>query len=149
VLPKGEKMDYQAISPEIVAACFNAYAAQQTSSLDKGLKALVELRVSQINGCNVCCATHSAECKNQAIDLEKIKLLSIWYLHPNLFNAKEWLALSWAEALTRHNHDSINQIKFYLKQAFSDKEIVDLSCCIAIMNAMNRIGISLGNHYHE
>jgi alkylhydroperoxidase family enzyme len=58
-----------------------------------------------------------------------------------LFSKKEKIALHWAEAVTHLDKDLL-QVKEQLSSVFSEKEIVDLSACISIMNPLNRIAIT-------
>ena len=65
----------------------------------------------------------------------------LWHEAP-YFDERERAALTWAEALT-HVSDTHAPDADYdrLCEYFSEKEIVDLSIAIAVMNAWNRISI--------
>ncbi|MEE9452213.1 MAG: carboxymuconolactone decarboxylase family protein [Gammaproteobacteria bacterium] len=136
-------MNYAEISKETFAHLYKSRASLKKSPLDQSIILLVELRISQINGCAYCCDIHLEEAKNFGIIQEKLDLLPTWQQATETFTIKERLALRWCEAITRLEKD-IAEAKKRLPQHFSDREIVDLSATTAIMNALNRIAISLG-----
>jgi len=53
------------------------------------------------------------------------------------------IALKWCEAITRGSFEKIDEMKSEILKHFSEREIVDITSCISIMNALNRIAISL------
>ncbi len=61
----------------------------------------------------------------------------------DVFSEKEVLALKWCESITRGSFEKIDEIKNDLLKHFFEREIVDITSCISIMNALNRIAISL------
>ena len=67
----------------------------------------------------------------------------VWHEAP-YFDERERAALSWAEALTHVSSTHAPDADYdLLCDYFSEKEIVDLSIAIAVMNAWNRIAIGL------
>ncbi|WP_410521276.1 carboxymuconolactone decarboxylase family protein [Candidatus Tisiphia endosymbiont of Sialis lutaria] len=50
-----------------------------TPPLDKGLRYLIELRVSQINGCFYCCNLHLSDARKNNVPQKKLDLLPIWF----------------------------------------------------------------------
>ncbi|WP_319938423.1 carboxymuconolactone decarboxylase family protein [Xenorhabdus littoralis] len=68
-----------------------------------------------------------------------------WF-NSNIYSSKEKLALEWAEALTTNPRQSVlDEIKVRLDDIFTEKEIVDLTATISLMNALNRMAVSLGD----
>lgn len=134
-------MNYSEISKETISLLHQSYASLSKSPLKQTLKTLVELRVSQINGCKYCIGVHTQEAKKLNIPLEKINSLHAWCLN-EMFSKEERAALHWAEALTHLDND-LNQAKDLLTPYFNEREIVDLTTCIALMNTLNRLAISL------
>lgn len=61
-------MDYEKISKETISLLYKSYASLRNSPLEATIKMLVELRVSQINGCAYCCKLHSDEARNIGIE---------------------------------------------------------------------------------
>ncbi len=118
---------------------------KHVSSIDDDLKALIELRVSQINGCAYCVDLHATEARNAAVSQQRLDCLVVWK-ESQLFSAKEMAALAWAEAVT--NISSLSNREELLQQVlghFSETEVVDLTVTISLMNAMNRMAISMGD----
>jgi alkylhydroperoxidase family enzyme len=60
-----------------------------------------------------------------------------------LIDERERAALTWAEALTHVSQTRAPDADYdQLCEYFSEKEIVDLSIAIALMNAWNRISVA-------
>lgn len=123
-----------------------AYDSLNETSLDKSLRSLLELRVSQINihpTRSDDCDLYVEEARKNNISQNKLEVLRSWNLNKDVFSEKEVAALSWCEAITFCEFESISEIKNEMYKHFSEEEMVDISSCISIMNAMNRIANSL------
>jgi len=134
-------MNYAEISKETIGFLHKSYASLKNSSLDPVIRALVELRTSQINGCAYCCEVHTHEARKLEISQHKLDVLPAWRT-ASIFSEKEKIALEFCENLTCPV-DSYPNARNTLEKFFSEKEIVDLTACIAIMNALNRLAVSL------
>ena len=134
-------MNYAEISKETISYLYKSHASLKNSPLDPVIRALVELRTSQINGCAYCCKIHSEEARSLNIPQNKLDVLPAWH-GTNLFTEKEIAALQFCEDLTYQYKKSVKS-KELLTKYFSEREIVDLAACIALMNALNRIATSL------
>jgi len=111
------------------------------SSIDAKLRALVELRVSQINGCVFCVDRHSHEARAAGETQQRLDCLVAWR-ESKLFTDAERAALHWAEALTNISQTLAPDTAYDgLTGHFSEKQIVDLTLIAALMNAWNRIAI--------
>jgi AhpD family alkylhydroperoxidase len=111
------------------------------ASIDPKLRALIELRVSQINGCVFCVDRHSGEARAAGESQQRLDCLIAWR-ESRLFEEPERAALEWAEALGHvsqtHAPDAVYD---GLVAHFSENQIVDLTLIVACMNAWNRIAI--------
>ena len=136
-------MNYEEISRDVVSSLYKSYDSLKSSPLDQNLRILIELRVSQLNGCAYCCTLHTQEAEKSGIELSKIKNLPQWK-ESNLFSSAEKVALAWSESLTKLDKHHAT-IKEELLLYFSEHEIVDMTLSISIMNAFNRMKISLKN----
>lgn len=134
-------MNYAEISKKTISSLYQSYNSLKRSPLDADIRLLTELRTSQINGCTYCCEVHSKEALSAGIAQEKLKVLGNWEAS-NLFTPKEKLALQWTEDLTRLTKKR-HATKTRLLETFSEREVVDLTACISLMNALNRIAIAL------
>ncbi|OTA17946.1 alkylhydroperoxidase [Xenorhabdus vietnamensis] len=139
-------MNYAKVSPRIINPLYKSYEEIHTSELDQELILLVETRVSQINGCAYCCHLHAeAIRKDHGIEQVKLDKLPAWF-NSNIYSPKEKLALEWCEALTTDlKQNTLDKIKERLDAVFTEKEIVDLTAAISLINAFNRMAVSLGD----
>ncbi len=136
-------MHYTEISKYTMSCLYESYKSLDNSPLDKGLRYLIELRVSQINGCFYCCNLHLSDARKHDVPQKKLDLLPIWFSTKEVFSKKEIIALKWCESITCSSFEKIDEIKDDIFKHFSEREIVDITICISIMNALNRIAISL------
>jgi len=134
-------MNYAEISKETIGFLYQSRASLGKSPLDAQIRILAELRVSQINGCAYCCSVHTEEARKLGFPQEKLDILPAWR-NSKSFTEEERTVLEWVESVT-HLDTDLEKIKERLSKIYSEKQIVDLTACIGIMNALNRIVISL------
>lgn len=132
---------YLKIAPEAVKAFSAGTGYLDNSSIEQKLRRMVELRVSQINGCAFCVDLHSRQLRDLGETVQRMDCLVVWKEVP-FYDERERAALEWAEAVTRveetHAPDSAYEIA---SAQFSEKELVDLTWVIANMNMWNRVAI--------
>ncbi len=134
------RLDYKKAAPEGVAA-LSGVSVYTAKNVDAKLRALVELRVSQINGCAFCLNLHTQEARHAGEDQQRLDVLSAWR-ETSFFTEKEQAALAWAEILTQLPPHGVPDEPFSaLQPHFSEKEIADLTLVIVAMNAWNRLSI--------
>ncbi|MEM7172317.1 MAG: carboxymuconolactone decarboxylase family protein [Pseudomonadota bacterium] len=122
-----------------------AKAKNHMGSIDGRLRALLETRVSQINGCVYCVDSHTIQARAAGETQQRLDCLSVWHECP-FFDKSEQAALAWAEAVTLLPNEGASQELFDdLRGHFSDEQIVDLTLIIAQMNAWNRVAVSFGH----
>lgn len=120
----------------------NAYLSQ--CSLPLPLIDLVYLRVSQINGCAYCIDKHSRDLLKQGLSIDKLVLVPVWREAGSLFDDRESAALAWAESVTHLAGTGVPDADFAAVSAvFDEREVVDLTMAVSLMNAFNRLGVSL------
>lgn len=136
-------MDYKEISKKTIGLLYQSHASIRQSGIDNKLIALAELRVSQLNGCAYCCAFHASELREMGIAQSLLDQLP-GYKHSTSFSEAQLLVLRWADALTLLSGD-LEDIKKELGKHLSERELVDLTASISLMNALNRLRISLGD----
>ena len=113
-----------------------------TPAIGAGLRALVEIRVSQINGCGYCIHVHTQEARAAGETQARLDALGRWAVGA-FFTAAEKAALAWAESVTDVSHTGAPDADYdALGDHFSEVEIVDLTLIIAQMNAWNRLAIA-------
>jgi AhpD family alkylhydroperoxidase len=136
------RIDYTKVAPAGIKALGGVYGYVQQSGLDEILVMLVYLRVSQINGCAYCLDLHTCDLAKKGVALEKLALLQAWREAGPVFDARERAALAWAETVTRVAETAIPDAEFQaVATQFGEKEIVDLTIAIGLMNTYNRLAI--------
>lgn len=138
-------MNYAEISKETFQHLYAAYAELRKSALDLKLLSLVELRVAQINGCAYCCNMHSLEARKAGVTQSVLDKLPGWKLS-SAFDKQQKIALHWAEAVTLLS-DDLGLLRSELQEYFSEKELVDLTTAISVMNMFTRIAITMGDQH--
>ncbi len=109
------------------------------SGLEPSLLELVKLRASQINRCAYCLHMHAADARKAGETEARIYLLDAWE-ESALYTPRERAALRWTETLTRLPDGSPSDEAFAeLRDHFDDKEAVELSVAIGVINVWNRI----------
>ncbi|WP_213280069.1 carboxymuconolactone decarboxylase family protein [Chryseobacterium indologenes] len=134
-------MNYKEIAKETIGNLYKAHNSIRKSGIDEKLIALVELRVSQINGCAYCCSYHAKELSDFGFEQDVINRLPGWK-HTNAFDNQQKLVLEWAEAII-YNKDDWQNIKSKLIEQFTEREFVELTASITLMNTLNKLRITL------
>ena len=136
------RIAYAKASPETYDAISKVGAHLAQAFPDHRLKALVELRVSQINGCAFCLDMHSNQARALGEAQQRLDCLSAWR-EVSFYTEKERAALAWAEAITLVSETHVpDEVYEEAKRHFSEKELVDLTAVIGVMNLWNRLSIS-------
>ncbi|SIQ51307.1 carboxymuconolactone decarboxylase family protein [Chryseobacterium sp. RU33C] len=83
-------MNYKEIAKETIGNLYKAHSSIRKSGIDEKLIALVELRISQINGYACCCNYHAKELSDFGFEQDVINRLPGWkYTH--VFNDQQKL----------------------------------------------------------
>ena len=137
-----QRADYYEIAPKAMSGMNRLGNAIDEGTIDTKLRRLVEIRVSQINGCAYCCDTHSEQAREAGETQQRLDVLAAWH-HANFFTEREQAALLWAEELTRIEQSSTSDDLYQQVSAhFTEQELVDLTVIINTMNAWNRYAIA-------
>jgi AhpD family alkylhydroperoxidase len=138
-----QRLDYRQIAPAGVKALGGVDRYVVQSSLPATLVELVYLRVSQINNCAYCLDIHTRDLLKKGQKIEKLALVQAWAEAGNLFDDRERAALAWAETVTRVAETGVpNEAYQTARAVFEERELVDLTIAIGLMNAYNRMAIS-------
>jgi AhpD family alkylhydroperoxidase len=141
-----KRLDYNQIAPNGAKALGGVYGYVVQSGLPAELVDLVYLRISQINNCAYCLDMHTRDLTKKGVPIEKLALVQTWEEGGNLFSDTERAALAWAETVTRVAQTGVPDEAYRAVRAvFSEKELVDLTIAIGLMNAYNRMAISFRN----
>lgn len=130
-------------------ALFNLSTSVKQSSLGERLVELINLRVSQVNGCGFCVDMHWRDLIRQGVEPRHINAVAVWREAP-FFTERERAALRWAEILNGQPHTDASDEEFALvRKQFSDTEIVELGYAVATIRAWNILNLSLRNPVPE
>ena len=141
-----KRLDYTQIAPAGVKALGGVYGYVMQSGLSAVLVDLVYLRISQINNCAYCLDMHMRDLLKKGQKIEKLALVQAWAEAGNLFDARERAALAWAETVTRVAETGIPDQAYQAARAvFEERELVDLTIAIGLMNVYNRLAIGFRN----
>jgi AhpD family alkylhydroperoxidase len=140
------RLDYAQIAPAGVKALGGVYGYVMRSNLPGVLVDLVYLRVSQINNCAYCLDMHMRDLLKKGQKIEKLALVQAWAEAGSLFDERERAALAWAETVTRVAETGVPDETYQaVRTVFEERELVDLTIAISLMNAYNRMAISFRN----
>jgi AhpD family alkylhydroperoxidase len=138
-----KRLDYNRAVPRRSAESIS-YIMQ--SGLPAELVELVYLRVSQINSCAYWLDMHTRDLTKTGFPIEKLALVQAFDERGDLFTDTERAALAWAETVTRVAQTDVPDEAYQAALAvFGEKELVDLTIAISLMNAYNRMAISFRN----
>jgi AhpD family alkylhydroperoxidase len=136
------RLDYHSLAPK------SAKALAQLSftaggGLGKQLKELVNLRISQINGCAFCIDMHWADLLKQGLEPRRLNALAGWREAHRFFDEKQRAALNWAEAVNAIPHRTPSDADFEeVKRHFSDADIAELTFSVGAIRAWNALNAS-------
>jgi AhpD family alkylhydroperoxidase len=141
-----KRLDYAQIAPAGVKALGGVYGYVMQSGLSPVLVDLVYLRISQINNCAYCLDMHTHDLLKKDVKVEKLALVQAWREAGNVFDERERAALAWAESVTLVAQTGVPDAAFEAARAvFDERELVDLTIAIGLMNTYNRMAISFRN----
>jgi AhpD family alkylhydroperoxidase len=113
------------------------------SGLDKRLRELVNLRVSQVNGCAFCIDMHWADLMKQGVDPRHINAVAGWREAARFFSEPERAAFAWAEAVNAVPQRTPSDEEFAaVRRHFSDAQIASLTFAVGAIRAWNMLNAS-------
>ena len=128
-------------APEAAQAMRALSGYAKKSGLEPSLYELINIRVSQINGCAFCLGMHSKDARAHGETEARLHLLAAWREAP-MFSERERAALAWAEALTQIGPAGVPDALYdEARRNFSEEEMVKLSLTVAVINSWNRLMI--------
>ena len=126
----------------------SAVASREVSTeagLSEGILELVNVRVSQINGCAACLATHVPAARKAGVSQRRLDLLPAWR-ELDEFGERERAALRVAESLTRLDDAEERAAAIAAaSEHFDEDQLAALEWTIVLINAFNRV--SLASHH--
>ena len=127
---------------QLVRTAVASREASTAAGIDEALLELINVRVSQINGCAACLATHVPAARKAGVSAGRLDLLPAWR-ELDAFGDPERAALRLAETLTRLD-DGAERAAALADAAehFTEDQIASLEWTIVLINSFNRVSIA-------
>lgn len=126
----------------LVRAVVASREAAEEAGLDEGLRELVNVRVSQLNGCAACLATHVPAARKAGVEQDRLDMLPAWR-EIAAYTDEERAALRLAETLTTLDDvDEREAAQEAAAEVFSEEQLIALEWTIVLINAFNRVSIA-------
>lgn len=136
------RLDYVKEAPGAYAAMRTLNEYVKGCGIEAPILELVKIRASQINGCAYCLEMHTRDARAAGEKQHRLDVLSAWRETP-LYTERERAALAWAEAVTLVSWDHVPDTVYEeARKQFSERELVDLTMAIILINGWNRLAIS-------
>lgn len=140
------RINYMKAAPQAIEGFMAVHAYLAKSELGASLIDLAFLRVSQINSCAYCIDMHTQDLHRHGMAWEKLVLVSAWREAGHIFSDREKAALAWVESVANVAVTGVPDNDYAAAtEAFSDRELADLSMAVALMSAFNRLGVAFRN----
>lgn len=136
-----DRLNLRKTAPAAIEGLGRVEALLGEGPLDAGLRHLVKLRVSQINGCAFCVDMHLREARTDGEEQLRLDRLAIWR-NAEGFSPAERAALAWAEALTDRRGDDLEALHGELARHFEPDAIAALTASTAMINTWNRLMVA-------
>lgn len=137
------RMQLADLAPEAYRHMLGLERFLASSPLPAGIRELVKLRASQINGCAYCVDMHSHDLKSGGETDERLFSVVTWREAP-FFTAEERAALALTEEATRLGPEGVSDgVWDEARRHFDEPTLAALVVAIATINAWNRFGVTL------
>lgn len=119
--------------------------ARKAAGLSGAIVELVNMRVSQINGCVMCLSIHAKEARKEGVEQLKLDVLAAWH-EAEIFDDQERAALMIAESITILDPAEDRDVTFeFAKKFFTEEQVATLEWVAIVIGAFNRISIASGH----
>ena len=133
------RLNYHALAPKS-SKSLATFSHTAAPSLEPRLRELVNLRISQINGCAFCMDMHWADLVKQGVDPRHLNAVAGWWEAARFFSERERAALNWAEAVNALPQRTPSDADFELaKRHLSDTELAELTFAVGAIRSWNML----------
>lgn len=130
-----------AVYKALVGVSSSVFGAAHEAGLDRTLVELVNVRVSQLNGCPTCLEVHHRKALAAGATDKQLATLSVWR-DVDLFDARQQAALRLAELTTTlPDHDTAEREYARAREVLSDDELAAVIWVAITIGAFNRVSI--------
>ncbi|MFF2388204.1 carboxymuconolactone decarboxylase family protein [Agromyces sp. NPDC058104] len=140
------RLDLDGVAPAFVRAVSAldeaAEAEADRAGIEPGLRELVRLRASQLNGCSYCVDLHSRDAATAGERVQRLYAVAVWP-ESNFFTARERAAFALADAVTRLSETHVpDEVWLEASAQFTDDELAALLALLVSVNAWNELAVS-------
>ncbi len=136
------RLDYAQYAREPLRSLYAIERYLHGSGIDSKLLHMLKLRASQINGCAFCIDMHWKDARAAGEMEQRLYGLDAWRESP-YYTEKERAALEWTESVTLVSETHVPEdVYARVRSQYSEKEIVDLTLAVGMINLWNRVAIS-------
>jgi AhpD family alkylhydroperoxidase len=136
------RLDYHSLAPN-AAKALARFSFAAGGALGPRLKELVNLRISQINGCAFCIDMHWAALLKQGMDPRHVNAVAGWREAHRFFSDGERAALNWAEAVNAVPQRVASDADFQeIRRHFNDAQIAELTFAVGAIRSWNMLNAS-------
>ena len=136
------RLDYTKFGHEPLRSLYAIERYLHDSGIDSKLLHMIKLRASEINGCAYCIDMHWKDAIAAGESEQRLYGLNAWRESP-YYTDRERAALEWAESLTMVSETHVpDEVYQRVRAHYSEKEMVDLTIAVGMINMWNRIAIS-------
>lgn len=144
-----QRVTYYEVAPDGMNIMMEMEKYTKMTAIDRKLRELIKIRVSQINGCAFCLNMHSADARKMGETEQRIYCVSAWQ-ECDFYTKAEKVALELAEHVTLIPTKRVpDELYERVREHYDEKQYVDLILIINQINSWNRISISMGNRATE
>ena len=127
---------------DVLGAMLGLNKVIESAGFDHKLLYLVEVRVSQLNGCGFCIDMHTKDARLEGETEQRLYLLNAWREAP-FYSDRERAALAWAEAVTKLENGHVpDQVYQQAREHFDEQQLMKLTLLVVGINGWNRFCIS-------
>jgi AhpD family alkylhydroperoxidase len=136
------RLNYYAAAPKSATALV-AFSGAAAPSIDARLRELINLRISQINGCAFCLDMHAHALAKMGVDSRTLATIAGWREAHRFFSPRERAALAWAEAVNAIPHRTPSDAEFAaMREQFKDNEIAEITFAVGAIRLWNSLNAS-------
>ena len=140
-----QRVDYYSVAPEALKIMMEMEKYTKTTGIDRKLRELIKIRVSQINGCAYCINMHTADARKMGETEQRLYCISTWR-ECTFYTVPEKVALELTEYVTLIPTKRVpDELYQRVREHYDEREYVDLVLIINQINSWNRISIAMGN----
>ena len=141
-----QRLDFDALVPAfsraVTALDEAATAEADRTGIDRGLRELMRLRASQLNGCAYCVDMHARTARKAGVSSQRVDAVVIWR-DSNLFTAAERVALDFTEQVTLLAGSKVpEEVVRTAVAAYGEEGTAALLSLVIAVNTWNTIGVT-------